>query len=480
MKSSNYFTYGLSTGLPRPVIIMLRLFLATGVIASLLLSAISIDAEIEWDNDAEEVNADIHGWRLKEVLAEIVENTGWRILVEPGTERVVSAKFKDLSINDALKRLLGGLNYAIISDTGEPVKMHVFKTDMRRATIKISVTDAQNKKAPDSGRVPDELVVSLKSGDASIDEIAEKAGAKVVGESDDLRAYRLKFESEEAAQRARDLLDEIDDVENVESNYYVQRPDLMQPLTWGKSLPLTVIAGDAEGADGPVIGLIDTSVGGVREDMESFLLPAISIVNNDASDTVSPELTHGTAMFNTILQSLTVANPGTESGVRVLPVDVYGESETTTTFEVALGVSKAVGNGANILNLSLGSTEYSPLLQRVIGDAIDQDILVLAAAGNMGSNRDFFPAADPEVFAVTAAALDGGIEEYANTGEYIDAAAPGTTLVGFGGRTYLVSGTSVSSAWMSGWMSAYSDKEGISIKEAAEAAPGFFPPGRGD
>ena len=51
--------------------------------------------------------------------------------------------------------------------------------------------------------------------------------------------------------------------------------------------------------------------------------------------------------------------------VRILPVDVYGGNEMTTTFAVAEGIYRAVNAGANPINLSLTSAGDSAFLRHI-------------------------------------------------------------------------------------------------------------------
>ena len=72
-------------------------------------------------------------------------------------------------------------------------------------------------------------------------------------------------------------------------------------------------------------------------------------------------------MWETLLKGVDSATAdGNGSRVRVLPVDVYGDKATTSTFEVAKGIYEAMKNGASVINLSLGSDGDTPFLyQRV-------------------------------------------------------------------------------------------------------------------
>jgi hypothetical protein len=142
------------------------------------------------------------------------------------------------------------------------------------------------------------------------------------------------------------------------------------------------------------------------------------------------------------------------SSVQILPVDVYGPSASTSTFDVANGIAQAVNNGANPINLSLGSSGDSPFLHSVIQDASNKNIVFIGAAGNQPVTTPFYPAAYPEVMAVTA--IDQGqIASYANRGSFVTLGAPGTSVIYFDNQPYYVTGTSASAAYISGIVGGY-------------------------
>jgi Subtilase family len=161
-------------------------------------------------------------------------------------------------------------------------------------------------------------------------------------------------------------------------------------------------------------------------------------------------------MAETILETLQKINKGT-TGVEILPIDVYGNSATTTTFDVAAGVAAAYNNGANVINLSLGSSGDSDLLHQIIQQVSAKGIPIFAAAGN-DPTAVSYPGAYPETISVTALGQNGQIAPYANRDNYVDLAAPGTIVVPFGSQAFLVQGTSVSTPVVAtlaaGWLDA--------------------------
>jgi subtilisin family serine protease len=147
--------------------------------------------------------------------------------------------------------------------------------------------------------------------------------------------------------------------------------------------------------------------------------------------------------------------------VRVLPVDVYGNADTTSTFHVARGIVEALNAGASIINLSLTSGGDSQLLHNVITKGSERGVLFIAAAGNEPTTLPNYPAAYPEVLAVTAGGKNG-LASYANRGEFVDVAAPASSIIYFGGKAYLVSGTSASTAFVSGLAAGMKSSTGAS------------------
>ena len=86
----------------------------------------------------------------------------------------------------------------------------------------------------------------------------------------------------------------------------------------------------------------------------------------------------------------------------VLPVDVYGSGESTTTYDVMEGIIAAINAGANPINLSLGGTGNSPMMGSLIAGGRAKGHQFVAAAGNTPGTEDTYPAAYPGVLAVTA------------------------------------------------------------------------------
>lgn len=67
--------------------------------------------------------------------------------------------------------------------------------------------------------------------------------------------------------------------------------------------------------------------------------------------------------------------------------------------------------------------------------------------------------------AVTAVDDDGYLADYANYGDFVDIAAPGSLVVCYNGKSYLVTGTSASTALASGAAAGIAEKTGKSAAQ---------------
>lgn len=433
------------------------------------LSGICVRAAdgIQWNGKTGIVSAELHSWKLDKVLAEISAATGWQVFVDPLAGGEVSIKFLNKNPEDALRLLLGDLNYAKVSRTNSPMMLLVFKTSMDAATRAVPPADTKEVK-PVSKVIPDELIVRLKPG-ANIDEIAKKLGAKVVGRIDSLNAYRLKFDDAESATAARTTLGSNSDVASIENNYSIDRPEGPAGITASAAALPRLQLKQAGQSGHPVIGLVDTAVQKLGGGLDAFITGAGSVPGETAAAQDAP--THGTAMAIAILKALQDATGG-ETVYKIAPVNVFKNNNgTTSSFEVALGMAEIYSTvNPRIYNLSLGSYDNSQVLQDVISQIKkgNPNAVFFSAVGNEPVSTPMFPAAYPEVIGVTATGNNGAVASYANTSGTADVKAPGTVVVSFNGKSYVFVGTSVSSAFASGADAGFAEVRNISEGQAAQ------------
>jgi hypothetical protein len=429
-------------------------------LAALFGSSLSLTAELQWEQHTSALSADIDHQPLQDVLRDLSRATQWEILVDPALDTQVTTRFTRLRATDALRRLLDPHNFALIPETDAPPTLYVYGSSMHDATLRFNNPKPASSPPPASeADAPPvvELIVRLKpDADTTIEELAETYGATVVGELADLDSYRLRFSDESTAQQARARLGADPNVAATESNALVPPPQNAQSVSASVPPPPRLQAKVVPSDQQIVVALLDTPVATDSPELSQLLLPSLSVGDAGAGSRPSGTLTHGTAMAETLYRSLaSVSNDPDGTPVRILPVDIYGDNEATSTFDVLDGLLLAAANGADVINLSLGGADPSPLLQDAVQTLRAQGVLVVAAAGNQPTTAPVFPAAYPEVLAVTAVDGEGNIANYANRGEFIDLAGPGTSIVQHDNQAYLGTGTSYASAYITGQAAAY-------------------------
>lgn len=126
--------------------------------------------------------------------------------------------------------------------------------------------------------------------------------------------------------------------------------------------------------------------------------------------------------------------------VNIMPLQVFTDTGTATTLEVAEAVAYAMDNGADVINLSLGSIGSDPALENLLQDAVNAGIIVIAAAGNCGDTnyaeqgcsyqgQMLYPATSSSTIAVAATTLADTRAPFSSQGSSVDLAAPGSGAI---------------------------------------------------
>jgi thermitase len=439
----------------RNVTILLGLLLLWSGAAPAPAASATVTNSFVWNKDKEQMSADVRDWELLGLLETIAAETGWHVYVEPDDNFRASVKFKDLPTGQALRRLLGDMNFAMLPQTNGPQRLYVFRTAMGNATKQVRHGNVRS--APKPKKVPNELIIRVKPG-TDIEALAKTLGAKIVGKIPELNAYRLQFESEAAAEAARKKLLANPEVTSVENNYYLESPLNPQSLGGRAATPTKLTLSPVKRDSGKVVvGLVDTALQKQTPELEQLIKERVSLAGDSPASSTQP--THADAMLNALAQAMQQALGDNATGVQIIHVDVFGQSAGANTFTAALGMYEAYKRGATIINDSFGSYGESEIMSEVVKFLAGENVPVFAAVGNDGSATPFSPASIPEVIAVTATER-GQIAPYANVGTTPDAAAPGMVMFYFNGLVYGSRGTSVSSAAATGFTAGMADLTG--------------------
>jgi subtilisin family serine protease len=179
---------------------------------------------------------------------------------------------------------------------------------------------------------------------------------------------------------------------------------------------------------------------------------------------------HGTAM-RSLIQGQSGAARGAAPGAELLAFSVLDQDGKGNSFGLAEAILKATDQGARVINMSLGSEGDSPVVRDAVAYALARNVVLVAAAGNEAVNRVSYPAAYDGVIAVASVDAGGSHLYFSNRGKALDLAAPGYAVDAAwpGGKIAKVSGTSASTALVTGAVAALLSREpGLSGRQAAD------------
>src|SRR5439155_526078 len=141
-------------------------------------------------------------------LEAISAATGWQSYGEHDAGYAVAARFEGLAPPDALRRLLGDLNFALLPQTNGPAKLFVYRKSLDHATQLVQVGKGSAKRSRPSKIIGKELILTLKRGSKTdVAALSTRLHGRVVGRLDAFNAFRLEFDDDTAAREARAALE---------------------------------------------------------------------------------------------------------------------------------------------------------------------------------------------------------------------------------------------------------------------------------
>ncbi len=161
---------------------------------------------------------------------------------------------------------------------------------------------------------------------------------------------------------------------------------------------------------------------------------------------------HGTHVAGTIAALTNNTADGEEGGVagiawniKVMPLRALG-CGGGTTYDIMEAVKYAAGldnvsgitldDPVDVINMSLGGESATEYEREIYAEARAQGVIIVAAAGNEGSDTKMYPAAYDNVVSVSAVNIDKAIASYSSYGETIDVSAPGGSSTDINGDGY--------------------------------------------
>jgi subtilisin family serine protease len=221
-----------------------------------------------------------------------------------------------------------------------------------------------------------------------------------------------------------------------------------------------------------VVAVLDTGVDAAHQDLAGgIVLPGMAFCT-DTTDGENPKVLkpvadvkdmvgHGTHVAGTIAARADnkFGIPGIAANARILPVKILCNQDTGTVADAVRGITWALDQKAEILNLSWTTETKSDALESILQGTAERKVLVVAAAGNNQRDikaRPVYPAgASLSEYLIVVGATDENdkLDSRSNwSSVLVQIAAPGANILSItpNDKTESFSGTSMSAAHVTG------------------------------
>lgn len=182
-----------------------------------------------------------------------------------------------------------------------------------------------------------------------------------------------------------------------------------------------------KGSSDVIVALIDDGIDLYHEDLEENIISPYDIV--EGSDETIPLGEHGTHVAGIIAGEIDnySGGAGIAPKTKIMPLNVF-EGDGAYSSDVIEAIYHAVEHDADIINMSLGSYNYSWLYQEAIDYAHDAGLVIVAAAGNEETDEPAYPASYDHVVSVASTTPWDSPSYFSNYGPTIDVSAPGSYI----------------------------------------------------
>jgi thermitase len=306
---------------------------------------------------------------------------------------------------------------------------------------------------------PDEVLIRFKKSatEENIMQCVSSSNTTVLSSIEELNVWVVQVPLGKVAESIA-AITACPDVRNAEPNYMASIADTIpSDPSWNlQKVNLDNIHAPqgwdySTGSAAVTIAIVDSGVDLSHADLASKIVPGYDFVNGDSIP--QDDFGHGThvAGIAAAISNNGIGVTGISWGARIMPIKVLDAGGNGSFANVADGIVWATDHGAQVINLSLGGASSSTVLQDAVNYAYGKGVVLVAAAGNTGSNFILYPARYPNVIAVGAVDSSKNHAGFSNYGPELDLVAPGSSIYStvIGGYDYK-SGTSMAAPYVSG------------------------------
>lgn len=223
-----------------------------------------------------------------------------------------------------------------------------------------------------------------------------------------------------------------------------------QTVPWGIDRIGALSAHLSSRGMGVTVCVVDTGVDLDHPDLEQNIVGGLNTINpRRTADDDNGHGTHVSGIIAAVDNAIGVI--GVAPNAKIFAAKGLSKSGTGFASDLAEGIYECINRGTQVVNMSWGSSAPSTTIYNALVSAYNAGLILVAAAGNEASSVGY-PAAFPQVLAISAVDSNMQLAYFSNYGPEIDYAGPGVNINStYKGGTYRVfNGTSMSSPHVAG------------------------------
>lgn len=257
--------------------------------------------------------------------------------------------------------------------------------------------------------------------------------------------YIYQYSDAETAEKAVEFYNDLPSVKWAELDEVVE----IQALSYGNHMiqsdeAMQYIVNNVLPQEEVIVAVLDTGANFSSNKLKGRVEDSgINFSGTGTVGSAKADNNHGTFVSAVIVDN-------TPENVRIVAYKVMDNNGNGTNLNISLGIDQAVADDVDIINLSLGSSEYSQAVYESVKRAYEAGVIVVAAAGNHGDDvSKYYPASFDEVYTVGSIDKYGCNSFFSNFGEEIDFVAPGHYVEFTESGTTTKTGTSFAAPFIS-------------------------------
>lgn len=283
------------------------------------------------------------------------------------------------------------------------------------------------------------VIVAYKGGSSdAVRAAVQRLGGRVLVDLEDLDAVAVSVpRSALAALRALRGVDYVEDdiIQSIDRVPGARRTTAVPQAGGTQVTPYGITQVQADQITGtpawrPKVCIVDSGIHGTHEDLAGNTMKGKNFVNSGSWNT--DEGAHGSHVAGTIAaldNTVGVVGVGGNKQFDLIIAKVFDAAGSSASSIITKGIRYCGNQGANVINMSLGSSSNSRTQQRALDSLAAKGVLLIASAGNGGTSALNYPAALASVMSVAAHDVNLQTASFSQFNADVEISGPGVDVV---------------------------------------------------